>query len=594
MPDNKGFSPQKRWEMKSRIQELLEIGDLTEAEALLVSYARAQPDDHDIYLLKGVLFIMTGEKQRAMEVMEEGLEKKPGHYNLLFNLGYLMEVNGDILSAFNAFRQAEYAVRTAAQANDLKERIKHIKKNIQSQISIGERDYYIQVTAGRKSYRIEYPLEELLVRKKILHLILQYRHPEAETLLEIQCGPGIISRTLSLVGLKTTGIDAQNKEILRALVFEMQGQVREREKIAMTKLYHAPVSTGYLEEMDSYDITVLSPFSIDWYNQYRPYAALNIIRSLCRKTARQCFIYLPAAQEEGQRVTDDIKDSLLQMDWGLDSSINSIGGGEIPGHLFEIKKGKVRRLERAIPAGMESLQHHSHLMEVELEKCRDIQYFSYTPQGWHPFTAAIEEYLEDPSITYENSILKVFYERFQPKNRQQQLLEEEKDELKPLCQGWPNLPWQKGPRGIPKKFITERMLEIGGNQHFGPNTDAFGEKLFQRLINTYQLLQMHGYHPEIFPDGYIMGYLLVTDHEYRFVITEGQHRISALALLGTKRLLCQLIKDDQNPPFIQERECKEWMQVKNELYSQEVAEKLFMKFFHEDGREKAERLGIIE
>lgn len=588
-------TPEQQFHAKQRIQNLIETGHLGEAEKLLNTYEKAAPDDHDLYLLKGVFYILSGSNKEAIDTMKKGLFINPRHYNLLFNLGYLFEQQGEIMDAFNLYRQAEYNVQTPDQNKDLKERVKRVKDKIKSKTSIGEKGFLIQVKAGKKRFNIEYPLDELIIRKNILNTILKHLDPKAETMLEIECGPGIISHILSEVGLETTAIDGNNNEIIRAILFEMQGRVRLKEEIAITQFYNISAAKGHLQYLPAYDVMILVPSSFHWYMQHQVEVTQKIISAISQKAAKQMFIYLPEAEEKHKQVRDHLKSGFHNADAGDGAVIQNIDSKDsFPGDLYMLDKTEeTHSISRIIPFGLESIQSKSSILEVELDKCRDIQYFSYSSHGWHPFTATIKENLQNPEITYSESILKRFYDTFQPKNRQEQWLEEEVEEIKPLSQGWPIRPWDIGHKRIPKQYMTERIKERKGNQHFGPNSLAFGEDQYKRLINTYKMIQMNGFHPEIFPDGYLNGVLLVKDDDYRFLLIEGQHRIPALSLMGVKNLYCQFNPQKQYPRIVNYDEIESWAQVSNGLYTKEVAEKIFIKYFYENGNEKARRLGMI-
>ena len=54
--------------------------------------------------------------------------------------------------------------------------------------------------------------------------------------------------------------------------------------------------------------------------------------------------------------------------------------------------------------------------------------------------------------------------------------------------------------------------------------------MFESLeCNRTPLVGIVRYHPGLFFDGHICGYLLIKGDDYRFVVTEGQHRIGCLA-----------------------------------------------------------------
>ena len=55
------------------------------------------------------------------------------------------------------------------------------------------------------------------------------------------------------------------------------------------------------------------------------------------------------------------------------------------------------------------------VFEVNVEHCVNIYGFSYSTNKFHPFVTTLQEYEGYKRMEYENSILKRFYDNFQPK-----------------------------------------------------------------------------------------------------------------------------------------------------------------------------------
>ena len=54
-----------------------------------------------------------------------------------------------------------------------------------------------------------------------------------------------------------------------------------------------------------------------------------------------------------------------------------------------------------------------------------------------------------------------------------------------------------------------------------------------------KIFKEQGYQPELFFDGYISGHFLIKGDDYRFIVTEGQHRVACLATLGYDTIRCR-------------------------------------------------------
>lgn len=236
-----------------------------------------------------------------------------------------------------------------------------------------------------------------------------------------------------------------------------------------------------------------------------------------------------------------------------------------------------------LPEGLQVLQTHSAIFRVDLSKCRDNNGFLYTEPG-HYFVETLRQYEANEHLDYENSYLRQYYKAFQPQNRRDNYLLDREGDIFPLNHGWLYDPWRK-PANPPlrkERFETRK----GGNHNLGPNTEEFGRAEFKRLVHAYNMLKQHGYHPDYFVDGYITGYLLIRKNDYRFVTSEGQHRIAALAALGYKNIVCRFDMKHWTNETVFYNQAHKWPQVKAGIFSHRVATLCFEHFFRQDNNQR--------
>jgi|GEM_PF-2470441 hypothetical protein len=236
-----------------------------------------------------------------------------------------------------------------------------------------------------------------------------------------------------------------------------------------------------------------------------------------------------------------------------------------------------------IPEGLEVLQGNSVIFRVQTDKCRDNNGFSYTDEG-HYFVETLKQYESKSDLEYKDSFLKEYYESFQPQNRRDNYLWEEGVECFPMDHGWLYDPWRK-PANPPlrkKRFETRK----GGNHNIGPNTQEFGQAEFKRLIGAYEALKYGGYNPDFFVDGYVTGYLLIRKDDYRFIASEGQHRIAALAALGYDSLVCRFDLKPWTNQTVFYNQASKWPQVKAGIFTPRLAKICFEHFFRKDNNSR--------
>lgn len=229
---------------------------------------------------------------------------------------------------------------------------------------------------------------------------------------------------------------------------------------------------------------------------------------------------------------------------------------------------------------VDALNGKDNIITVELQKCRDWLSFSYSGDGWHYHSALIKQYIDMPNLLYSESILKQYYDRFHPECLQDIFFEHTQNNLPPIHKAGPPLPWLASPPRFGRTY-----------QHYGPNTDAFIQSEFSRTIDIYNKLSNNsGNLSDICEDGYIKGYVLKNDSDYRFIVTNGHHRLAAISNLNQTTLRVKL--DPKLSKVIDIHQAHAWMNVRNGIYSKKLAIALFEKYFEINGRERALSLGL--
>ncbi|HEX9888287.1 MAG TPA: hypothetical protein VGA69_02325 [Nitriliruptorales bacterium] len=231
---------------------------------------------------------------------------------------------------------------------------------------------------------------------------------------------------------------------------------------------------------------------------------------------------------------------------------------------------------------------------VDLDRVTTPCGFSYHPEGWHPYRATLAEYLAEPDLPYERSTLCRYYDRFQPTNVHEAILDHVSEPLEPLV-GWPPLLellihlWALDQRRV-RRLLQDpaRSSGQGRRQELGPQTHEFGQWQVQRLLEVHASLARDGYRPGDHRDGAVTGYFLVHDDSYRFVVFHGNHRLAAFRQLGIQRIAARFHR--AHPPVVNADDLERWTTRQRGVYPPDVAALLFQTLFTHRGDEKWSRL----
>ncbi len=583
------LSPQKLSRLKQTVKKMIGQGRLAEAKKGLQQYIERQPGDLENYTLTGVLFILEGKLAEAEKVLLEGIRRQPGNCDLLFNLGYLDERRRENISALDLYRRAELAAETGQQQEDIREAVQRVTKNIKGTMLIRDDAYYINLEGNREPLQLQYMFQQLVEHKQILEAILENMDSRVKTVLVLESEGWVVPKSFKDMGLNVKAYTPGIEAILKAMGVEFLEKVRTAGTTPV-QYYQANIDKENAGQLPGSDLIALLPGKPGWYRARGPERAGQLLAAAAGKASRQLFFLLPFAQE-----AEELETELFRV---LKEA--SLPGGE-PVVCWTSEDGaRLYRLDVArnvknnatdiTPRGMDAVRSSKAVFEVEVEKCRDLNGMAYTEEGWNHFLALLRQLQQNPELEYGDSVLKTYFNCFTPRNRQEQLFEEDGEEMEPICRGWTLLPWMDS-KGLMVNSGQRPESRPGGNHHFGPNSEAFGSREFMMIKDTFAMIQRMGYHPEIFPDGHIQGYFLKDGDDYRFMVTEGQHRMAAVGMLGYESIKCR-----HNAKFVRVVDLKklgQWPQVKSGLYSRELAERVFKYYFESDGRKKAENLGLL-
>ncbi len=234
-----------------------------------------------------------------------------------------------------------------------------------------------------------------------------------------------------------------------------------------------------------------------------------------------------------------------------------------------------------------------------LDSCVHRIGLNFASGGWHPFTETLREYTHDKSLTYEQSSLKSYYERWQPVSAYDTYIgfEDAPKKFKTLpphlfyLTPWSSQSISQTDRRVRKWNDSDDTdhggggldLDSDGFRDFGPVSLEKGELEFNRLVKIYNSISAKGYDRSF---GDIEVLVLKRGSELRFIHKGGgYHRASAMAALSFEMIPATF----SNPWIISLDESSYWSQVRTGVWSRDQAENYFHHLFDFDSREWADK-----
>lgn len=236
------------------------------------------------------------------------------------------------------------------------------------------------------------------------------------------------------------------------------------------------------------------------------------------------------------------------------------------------------------------LPNENGIYSIPIDKIISPHFFSYGPKGWHYYTAFLKQYESTPDITYSQSVLKQYYDNFQPESAADILFHDNPDSAPNAVKDLPALAirdfWRLD--GTPQEIKTHIIDEE--TQLFGPLSDMYGEEQMIRCQTAYRLIRKHGYIPDRFEDGYIGGYFFVNGNDYRFLAMAGKHRLAALGTLGFKNIK---VTTPYNLKVLDIQKVNAWPTVRSGLFTKDQIQTIFQKAFTENGTAFARKHNLL-
>ncbi|MGF7184469.1 tetratricopeptide (TPR) repeat protein [Desulfitispora alkaliphila] len=584
--------------IKRTIEKYIKEEKYKEAMLGIAEYEKVIPKDKDILLYKGQITYKQGDIERAKELFLQGLKENPNVFMFSYFLGACFEKEEQYLDAYNSYRNAEFLIQDEKEKKLVQNSMNRLKLKLEKNKNRGmkinhKKDYYEYIVkANKEVVRIIYKLDELRLSKGFLEIIIENAKIDEGKVFEINCNDGVIARTLSDIGFNVLAVDNNTETRLKWIGIELNSKIRDT-SIGTAKYLDMNFDLDKAKKLsDNFNMIILLPRKRSFFEEFSLEELKEYIDTLEEKSKEHFFFALPAKLEDHSEMHEKI--SKLKEYIDSKKTYKVIRDKRIEGYeLLFLDNLKEEKNKTLIPTGLEVEKSKSSIFYVDIEKCCDLNGFHYV-NDWQHFVEVIKEYEENPNIRYEDSVLKKYYESFTPRNLQEQYYfdDEIEESKKPISEGWGIYPWFNV-KGKVKAQTNRVETRPGGSHHFGPNKDSFGKEEFDRIITTYKILKDSPYEPEIYVDGYMYGYILKNGKDYRFLFTEGQHRIAVFAYLGYKKVKCKLVDEKVQNGVVDIDDIKKWGMVKSGVFSRNLAKQLFNKFFERRGIKVAKKLDLI-
>lgn len=194
------------------------------------------------------------------------------------------------------------------------------------------------------------------------------------------------------------------------------------------------------------------------------------------------------------------------------------------------------------------------LIDVRPEHLRNVGpvtgvvYFPCAKMMGNPFVETIKQYLQDPSLDYGRSALRLYHQSFRPDTIAEAFGMEDDGRLHFLLRQPPLLsfpPWVRPPLTDYKAHLKRRQVNIdienrksgrklgheNGHYGMGPVSDAKGALELRRLISITESIRNNGYQIQTGSEA-VQAVVMRASEHFRFLCANGHHRTSALAALG--------------------------------------------------------------
>lgn len=221
------------------------------------------------------------------------------------------------------------------------------------------------------------------------------------------------------------------------------------------------------------------------------------------------------------------------------------------------------------------------IRKVEMDQCVNPFGLSFGQDGWHFLVEYLRELHFTHTLSLNESILYHYHKQYQPVSMKELVTSAGMHvEFDP---GFLRYPW-----GNFKTDFDHRLAEKDRfrSRFCGPSDDELIKAEARNLVELRDYMKCTGYNPWKSPYGFIGGVFLVKENaDYRFVILQGNHRVSVMSYLGIKCFEVRFLPYHFH--YIDQKDIDEWYYVKRGICTKQDARKYFDAFFILNGKERA-------
>lgn len=117
-------------QLKEKLQKLIELNQLDEAEKFIAEYETITELDSAFYSIKAVILMMKNDFNQAEKIVKQGLSKNSTDFDLLYNLAYIYEQQGKENKAANVYKAAERNAKNNDEKNEAYFALRRLQKTI--------------------------------------------------------------------------------------------------------------------------------------------------------------------------------------------------------------------------------------------------------------------------------------------------------------------------------------------------------------------------------------------------------------------------------------------------------------------------------
>ena len=217
----------------------------------------------------------------------------------------------------------------------------------------------------------------------------------------------------------------------------------------------------------------------------------------------------------------------------------------------------------------------------------NIHGYSAEPGGFFPLAATVRSLAAEPGLTYAQSPLAHVHRLIQPKTAMEAMLNPGDLPMEALA----TLPaaylpeiWILSPKDL--RTSLDRSRRPDRSAHMGPVSDELGERELQALRSLATSIAKDGYQADRART--IEGYFIAADDErWRFVLTDGQHRLAVLIAMGTTEVRVRVWN---GPAAVHLDHLDRWIRPRG-IYSRDTAERLVELLLDRKGNQRMESRG---